>query len=108
MGRQVIRVAVHFSSRISESLGFGVSHHICWTNKARPEEDRSVVTVWELTDRPLSVCVCVCMRADCETVKLCHFTSTLLIYRNGEHWTLGCRVLVIPLVHTNTSSLRKT
>lgn len=60
VGRQVIRVAVHFSSRISESLGFGVSH-ICWTNKARPEEDRSVVTVWELTDRPLSVCVCVCV-----------------------------------------------
>lgn len=61
VGRQVIRVAVRFSSRISESLGFGVSHHICWTNKARPEEDRSVVTVWELTDRPLSVCVCVCV-----------------------------------------------
>lgn len=55
VGRQVIRVAVHFCSRISESLGFGVSH-ICLTNKARPEEDRSVVTVWELTD----LCVCVC------------------------------------------------
>lgn len=91
-----MRVAVHFSSRISESSGFGVSH-ICLTSKARPEEERSVVAVWELTD------LCVCERADCEIVKLCHFTNTLLIYRNREHWTLGCRVLVIPQIHTNTS-----
>lgn len=85
-----------FSSRISESLSCGVSH-ICLTHKTRPEEGRSVVAVWELTD------LCVCVRADCDIVKLCHFPSTLLIYRNREHWTLGCRVLVIPVTVTNTS-----
>lgn len=43
-------MAMHFSSRISkESLFFAIAH-LCLTNTARPEEDRSLAIVWELTE----------------------------------------------------------
>lgn len=48
VGKQVINrssilCSVHFSSRISKSLGFGISD-ICLTSQVRPEEDKSVET----------------------------------------------------------------